>query len=90
MIDQNPYEPPHANDPLVQTKRSNLPPILAGLVMIVVATIVTRGGGLLIAILGVGWWWTYKFWPRKTALKMLGPRHFSSVWSTRQPLWTVL
>lgn len=40
-------------------------PIGGGLVAILVATILSRGGLLIPAVLGVGSWWAYKFWPRK-------------------------
>jgi hypothetical protein len=40
-------------------------PIAGGIIAIVVATILSRGGLLIPALLGVGSWWLYKFWPRK-------------------------
>jgi hypothetical protein len=49
---------------------------VSGLVAIVLATIVSRGGLLIPAILGVGSWWVYKFWPRKPASADVGARAF--------------
>jgi hypothetical protein len=67
MSDENPYRPPAVSDPVLRPKRRHLGPIAAGVIAIVVATILTRGEALIPAILGVGSWWLFKFWPRKSA-----------------------
>jgi hypothetical protein len=74
--DDNPYSPPSSNDTLVRPRRAPVGPILSGVVAIVILTILSRGGLLIPAILGVGWWWFYKFWPRKTAPEDAGARTF--------------
>ena len=76
MIDENPYSPPISNDPPPRPKPSLVGPILSGLIAIVLATIVTRGSTFFVAILGVGWWWVYKFWPRKAPPDDAGARKF--------------
>ena len=56
--------------------RRHVGPILSGLVAIVILTILSRGGLLIPAILGIGSWWLYKFWPKKTAPDDVGVRTF--------------
>jgi hypothetical protein len=60
----------------VRPRRTHVGPVLSGLIAITVATILSRGGLLIPAILGVGSWWLYKFWPRKTAPDDVGVRTF--------------
>jgi len=76
MSDENPYSPPKSPDPLVRPRRTSVGPILAGVLAIIIATILTRGGALIPAILGVGSWWLYKFWPRKKVPDEVGVRTF--------------
>jgi hypothetical protein len=74
--DENPYSSPISNQPTARPKRLHVRPILSGVIAIIIATIVSRGGLLIPAILGVGSWWLYKFWPRKTAPDDIGARAF--------------
>jgi hypothetical protein len=74
--DENPYSPPTSSDRLVRSRRTHVGPILSGVLAIVLATILTRGGALIPAILGVGSWWLYKFWPMKKAPEDVGVRTF--------------
>jgi hypothetical protein len=76
MGDENPYSPPLSNELPVRPRRIHVGPILSGLLAIVIATILSRGGLLIPAILGVGSWWLYKFWPRKIAPDDVGVRTF--------------
>lgn len=76
MTDENPYSPPLINDPSARPKRRHVGPILGGLIAIGLVTIFTRGGGLLIAVLGVGSWWAYKLWPKKPAPEDAEARKF--------------
>jgi hypothetical protein len=76
MSDENPYSPPKSPDSLARRRRTSVGPILAGVLAIIIATILTRGGALIPAILGVGSWWLYKFWPRKKLPDEAGVRTF--------------
>ena len=60
----------------MRPRRTSVGPILAGVLAIIIATILTRGGALIPAILGVGSWWLYKFWPRKKVPDEAGVRTF--------------
>jgi hypothetical protein len=65
MIDENPYRPPEA--PTVRGRgplQSAVGIILQGLFAVVLATLLMGLGRLFCSILGVGPWWTYKFWPK--------------------------
>jgi hypothetical protein len=42
-------------------------PLLAGVIAIALAALFLGGPGLIAAILGVGSWWIYKLWPRRTS-----------------------
>ena len=59
-------------------------PIPAGLVAVVLATLFMGVIGLLAAILGVGSWWVYKFWPRPPASDDPGARAFLQQMETSQ------
>jgi hypothetical protein len=76
MSDENPYSPPLSNELPVRPRRTHVGPVLSGLIAIVIATILSRGRLLIPAILGVGSWWLYKFWPRKIAPDDVGVRTF--------------
>jgi hypothetical protein len=64
---ENPYSPPLTEIDPPRPIRSVVRTILSGLIAIVIATVLSRGGLLIPAVLGVGSWWLYKFWPRKSA-----------------------
>jgi hypothetical protein len=74
--DENPSSPPRSSEPFARPKRKPFGPIASGLVAIILAAILSRGGLLIPAILGVGSWWLYKFWPRKPAPDEGGTRAF--------------
>ena len=76
MADENPYSPPLTNEPPVQPRRTHVGPILSGIAAIVIATILSRGGLLIPAVLGIGSWWLYKFWPKNNAPDDVGIRTF--------------
>jgi hypothetical protein len=60
----------------VKPERTYVGPILTGLLAILFATLLSRGGLLIPAVLGVGSWWLYKFWPKKTAPEDVEARAF--------------
>jgi hypothetical protein len=76
MTTENPYHPPRVNDAVERPKPHAMGPILGGLVAIVLATLLMGVLGLLAALLGVGSWWAYKFWPRPPAVDDPGARAF--------------
>ena len=76
MNEDNPFRAPTAVDPPEPRGPRQMGPVLAGLIAIVVATLLLGLGGLLISIVSVGSWWVHKFWPRPPAPDDAGAREF--------------
>ncbi len=66
MNGENPYSAPLSDTPPARRKRVSVGPVMSGLLAIIAATVLLGGYGLLASILGVGSWWVYKLWPRKS------------------------
>lgn len=65
MSEDNPYRAPTiAIRPDPRIRRRLIGPISAGLIAIVLVTLLDGGTGLVASVLGVGSWWIHKFWPR--------------------------
>ena len=86
MSDDNPYSPPPSNVPRARPTRRHVGPIASGLIVIVIATFLSRGGLLIPAILGIGSWWVYTSSGReRRCRRMPESGHSSRRWKTRQP-----
>jgi hypothetical protein len=78
MSDMNPFRAPTVTDPVPRQRARSIGPVLAGIIAIALAGLLAGPGGLVVGILGVGSWWSYKFWPRRADPEDAGARAFLS------------
>ena len=67
MGEDNPFAGLVIEDEPERRKRRPVGPLMAGLIAAVLATYFEGSTGAIAAVVAVGSWWVYKFWPRPPA-----------------------